>query len=65
MKKFMWELKDLIESAESTQTECNGKWIPARPENFKPRYCSIFRRIQYAWQVIMGRAETFIWPEDQ
>jgi hypothetical protein len=61
----MWKLKQLCVSAVENQVLINGKWVPARPENFKPKYCSIFQRAKYAWQVIVGKAETFTWPEGQ
>ena len=61
----MWKLETLLKTSSETEAEINGKWVPVRPENFKPDYCSIFRRIGYAWQVITGKAETFTWPEGQ
>lgn len=61
----MWKLIELIKMAQETQTEIRGKWVPAKPENYKPKYCSIGRRIGYAWQVVIGKAETFTWPEGQ
>jgi hypothetical protein len=61
----MWELNNLIEAANSTETEIKGKWVPARPENYKPECCSLWERLGYAWQVVLGKAETFTWPEGQ
>lgn len=60
----MWKLEQLREQ-EVPQTCIKGKWVPSRPENFKPKYCSIWKRLRYAWQVILGNAETFVWPEGQ
>jgi hypothetical protein len=59
----MWELKDLIKNAGSTQTEINGKWVPARPLNYK--YTPWYIKFKYAWEVFRGRAEAFKWPEGQ
>ena len=58
----MWKLEALLDSA-NAQCKINGEYVPARPENYKIRYCGIFRRIAFAWQVICGKAETFTWPE--
>jgi hypothetical protein len=68
----MWKLQDL-QFAEvpskapgsTVQVHINGNWVPARPENFKPKYCSLWKRLGYAWQVVIGRSETFVWPEGQ
>lgn len=61
----MWKLELLIKSCQETQGCVNGKWVPARPENFKPPLCPLWSRLRYAWQVVCGRAETFVWPEGQ
>lgn len=61
----MWKLEELLKSVKDLRAGINGKWVPARPENFKPKYCSIWKRLRYAWQVVQGRAETFVWPEGQ
>ena len=63
-KKAMWTLSQM-EVFNQNQACINGKYVPARPENYKPRCCSLLKRIGYAWQVVIGRAETFIWPEGQ
>jgi len=60
----MWKLKQLL-NANDMQALINGKHVPARPENFKPYLCSVWKRLHYAWQVVLGRAETFVWPEGQ
>jgi hypothetical protein len=41
----------------------NGKWVPARPVNYK--YRTLFERIREAWLVFTGKADCFIWPEGQ
>lgn len=38
----------------------NGQWVPARPLGFY----SIWSRLRCAWMVFTGRADAFIWPED-
>jgi len=63
-KKAMWTLSQM-ESFNFTQICINGKYVPARPENYRPRMCSLLRRLYYAWYVITGTAETFSWPEGQ
>jgi hypothetical protein len=42
----MWKLEQL-QDREVPQTCINGKWVPARPENFKPKYCQVWRRLRY------------------
>ena len=61
----MWKLEHLLQSCKEMQAQINGKWVPARPENFKPLYLPLWERLRYAWQVVRGRAETFVWPEGQ
>ena len=60
----MWKLEQLQEK-EVPQAYINRKWVPVRPENFKKRYCPLWKRIKYACEVITGKAETFYWPENQ
>lgn len=60
----MWTLEQLREK-EIPQTCINGKWVPARPENFKKTCMTLFERLQHAWEVFMCRAEAFKWPEGQ
>ena len=59
----MWKLKKLIEHSNSCHAKINGKWVPARPINYK--YRSFRIKIREAWQVFSGKADTFVWPEDQ
>ena len=61
--RAMWKLETLRDW--DTQAQIRDKWVPARPENYKPAYCPIGKRLLFAWQVIRGRAETFVWPEGQ
>ena len=57
----MWELKFLMEWCEQNHAEINGKWVPARPVQFY----NFFVRLYYAWNVLVGKADSFIWPEGQ
>jgi len=59
----MWTLETLMESVNTTQTEINGKWVPARPINWK--YRTLKERLQESWAVFVGNAELFTWPEGQ
>lgn len=59
----MWTLKSLIKSAGETRTDINGRWVPARPINWK--YRSLRQRIREAWSVFVGKADVFTWPEGQ
>ena len=60
----MWTLKQL-QDPDMPMAYINGKWVPARPENFK-RECMGFRdRFRHAWEVFACRAEAFTWPEGQ
>ncbi len=60
----MWTLKQL-EEPDKCQAFINGKWVPARPANYKRKYMSLKARIYHAWEVFMCRAEAFTWPEGQ
>lgn len=60
----MWRLDQLREK-ELPQTYINGKWVPARPNNFKKAHMSFIERVQNAWEVFICRAEAFKWPEGQ
>ena len=59
----MWTLEQLQNNAVSVCI--NGKWVPARPENYKIDTMPLIKRIKYAWEVFMCRAEAFTWPEGQ
>lgn len=45
----------------TTQTEINGKWVPARPIG----YYSILNRLKCSWLVFKGECDIFRWPEKQ
>jgi len=63
--KIMWTLKDLLEITKSTATCINGKWVPARPENYKKKYLNLFQRLHRAYLVFSCKADCFTWPENQ
>ena len=63
MKKAMWKLEEL--QNDQCYANINGKWVPARPLNYKREWCGLFRRVCYAWMVLIGKHETFEWPENQ
>lgn len=60
----MWTL-DQLKDDESCQTEINGRWVAARPENYKKYMMNFRERVANAWEVFMCRAEAFTWPEGQ
>lgn len=60
----MWTLGELRDG-DVALAEINGKWVPARPENFKKRYMTLTERVKDAWEVFTCRAEAFKWPEGQ
>ena len=60
---MVWKLRDLVNSCNSNQAEISGKWVPARPINY--RYEGIVERIKASWVVLKGKAEAFTWPEGQ
>ena len=58
----MYSLSSLMHH--DTETEINGKWVPARPL----RACGLEGlriRLREAWAVLCGRADAFTWPEGQ
>ena len=61
----MWNLESLIEASKHTEANINGKWVPARPLNFKRPYVSLRQRIRDAWEVFWCRAEAVKWPGNQ
>jgi hypothetical protein len=60
---MIWHLDELIESSKDCQTERNGKWVAARPINWKHR--SLKQRLVEAFAVFIGTTESFYWPEGQ
>ena len=57
----MYTLKGLVKHANETQTEINGKWVPARPV----RMFGLWHDIKDAWAVLTRKADAFTWPEGQ
>jgi len=57
----VYNLSDLAKHTVST--EVNGKWVPARPINYK--YRSFMEKLKEAWAVFTGKADAFMWPEGQ
>lgn len=60
----MWTLKQL-QDPNMCQAEINGKWVPARPENYKKTCMTYRERLAHAWAVFTCKAEAFTWPEGQ
>ena len=60
---MVWSLIGLIVHARECRAEINGKWIPARPENYKLR--SYRTKLKHAWLVFTGKADCVIWPGGQ
>ena len=58
----MMTMQGLVDS-QNTLKEINGKWVPARPINY--RFRTLRERIRDAWAVFTGRADAFRWPEGQ
>jgi hypothetical protein len=56
-----WKLKDLM--THETSTQINGKWMPARPINWK--YRTLREKLKDAWSAFTGKADTFLWPGGQ
>jgi hypothetical protein len=61
----MWTLEWILKHANDNQTEIQGKWVPARPENYKKEYLLLWERFYRAWLVFIGKADCFMWPEGQ
>ena len=57
----MIKLKQLLREVNDTQTNLNGKWVPARPYRIYSLR-SIFSDI---WLVITGKVDIVLWPEDE
>lgn len=45
----------------NSETEINGKWVPARPMGL----FSLTNRIRLAWSVFTGKNDVLSWPEGQ
>ena len=60
----MWTLNQLREK-DITHACIEGKWVPARPENYKKSCMTLRERFKHAWAVFTCKAEAFTWPEGQ
>ena len=58
-----WSLRELYEHINSNKANINGKWVPARPENYK--LISFRERLRNSWLVFVGKADIVVWPEGQ
>ena len=58
-----WHIIDIFKHAESNKAFINGAWCPARPINWTCR--TLRERIRQAWDVFIGKADSFIWPQGQ
>jgi len=59
---MLWNLKDLMESANTDAAEIDGEWVPARPITI---FESIRERLHNAWLVFRGKADAVKWPKGQ
>lgn len=59
----MWSLRELMNW--ETQSEICGRWVPARPLNYRKKYLSLWASLKRAWLVFNGTADCFMWPEDE
>lgn len=58
-----YTLKELINTCNENSAEINGKWVPARPINYK--YSSLKEKLKECWLVLRGKVDTVIWPGGQ
>ena len=42
-------------------TEINGKWVPARPYQYR----TLKEKIIESWRVFIGKTDSVKWPENQ
>ena len=59
---MIWKLNEL-QYNQLDQKEINGKWLYARPINYK--YRNLFEKLKEAYLVFIGKVEIFIFPEDE
>jgi len=58
----MYTLREIFDDAPNHSTMIDGKWVPARPINYKYMF---WERVKDSWQVLLGRADAFTWPGGQ
>jgi hypothetical protein len=59
---MIWNL-DNLQECNGSQICINGKWVSARPINYK--YRSFKEKVVESWKVFLGETESFKWPEGQ
>ena len=64
-KIAMWTLASLQHRDNGVNVRIDGMWVPARPVNYTKKHCGLLTRLYYAWYVVTGKAETFVWPKGQ
>lgn len=57
----LYTIESLYATTKDSQTEINGKWVPARPLGL----FSLTNRIRLAWSVFTGKNDVLSWPEGQ
>lgn len=58
----LWQLKDLIRSAQSNQASQDGSYYyPSRPMGYAP----IPLKLKFVWGVWTGKYDVVQWPEGQ
>lgn len=57
----IYSLEGLLKSVQGSETEIDGKWVPARPIG----YFSIGQRIKAARLAFTGKADVVTWPGNQ
>lgn len=60
----MYTVQDLIQYANETEVEIDGKWVPARPMPYFG-LGGFLQRAKDAWLVLTGKADAIKWPEGQ
>ena len=54
---MIWTVKELVGFSKGTTTEINGKWVPARPLNYR----NIKNIIKEVYMIILGKADVVVW----
>jgi len=57
----VYSLRHIVDKHNDSQTEINGKWVPARPIGLY----SLRERFRIAFMVFTGKADALTWPEGQ
>lgn len=53
----MYQIENLLETAQTTAACINGQYVPARPISFG----GIYYRFKDAWAVLTGKADAVRW----